>query len=129
MKFRFLLKASVVCLLCGMLLAPAGVFAAGYQDTGGTATYQVITWYYTHRTVTDPSTPGPEVAFYEYSESNPITLFLGTHDCSQGGAGPMYQQSIGYWNPVHYYDYPTTFCLWTYSSSGSGSFSGEIGWD
>lgn len=123
------LKAAVICLSCVMLLTPAGVSASGYQNIGGTAIYQSITWYYTRRYVTNPATPGPEVAFYQLSESSAMRLFLGTHDCAQGGAGPMYEQFIGSWEPVHYYSSPTSFCLWTYSAAGSGTFNGDLAWD
>jgi len=43
-------------------VAPAGVFASGYENIGGYA-YQNVTFYYNPRYVTYPPTPGPEVAF------------------------------------------------------------------
>ena len=129
MRSRLKLKASIICLICAVLLTPATVYASGYQNISGTATNGTITWFYSPRTVTNPAAAGPEVAFYQYSESSYMRLFLGTHDCSQGGAGPMYEQYIGSWQPVHYYSSPTTFCLWSYSLDGSGSFNGDLAWD
>lgn len=128
MKSWFKVKAVVMGLLCAMLLSPAGVSAAGNENIGGYATGS-ITFYYSARNVTNPSSPGPEVAFYQISESSSIRLFLGTHNCDRTGAGPMYEQYIGIWRPVHYYGSPATFCLWTYSASGSGSFNGNLAWD
>jgi len=96
-----------------------------FQDTSGYAGPSVK-YYYNPRYVTNPSSPGPEVAFLQYS--GPAGLLLGTHGCS-GGGGPVYKQSFGAYEPVAYYSSPATFCLLTYSNSGSGDFSGNLSWD
>jgi hypothetical protein len=119
----------LLALSCAIALAPVGVFASGYENIGGYASYQQILWYYNPRYVTYPPTPGPEVAFIQYSETSTIRLFLGTHNCSRGDAGPIYEQFIGSWRPVRYYSSPTVFCMLTYSASGSGSFNGDLAWD
>lgn len=129
MKSWFKVKVVVMGMLCVMLLSPAGLSAAGNANIGGYAANGSITWYYSERYVTNPTAAGPEVAFYQLSESTPLFLYLGTHDCNRNGAGPMYRQYIGHWRPVHYYEFTTKFCLWTYSSSGSGSFNGNLAWD
>lgn len=110
-----------------MLLAPFGVSAAGIESVGGYATSAEVTWYTSWRYVSNPALPGPEVAFNQSSGN--AGLFLGIHDCSQGGAGPMYKQSIGSWQPVGYTSSPMWFCLFTYSNSGAGNFAGDLNWD
>ena len=113
--------------LCVTLLAPLSARAVGNEPAGGVANYQAIKWYYYPRHVTNPASPGPEVAYFMASGS--MALSLGTHDCSQGGAGPVYRQYIGLVEPVRYYPAAIWFCTFTYSSSGSGSFTGHIYWD
>lgn len=127
MKRRVLHTFSIVAFIA-VLLAPAqGAFAAGSEFIGGFATDANVTWYYTPRLITNPSSPGPEVAFNQAS-GNP-GLFLGKHDCYQGGGGPIYKQAIGSWQPVAYTATPMTFCLFTFSNSGPGSFNGNLAWD
>lgn len=43
--------------------------------------------------------------------------------------GPMYKQSIGSWQPVAYLSTDTTFCLFSSSNAGSGTFAGTVAWD
>lgn len=121
------IKALIAIVLCLAVMSPTGVSAAGYEPIGGYATSAQVTWYTNPRYISNPATPGPEVAFYQTS-GNP-GLFLGKHNCSRGAAGPMYKQSIGSWQPVGYYSSPDTFCLFTYSNSGSGNFAGDLNWD
>ncbi len=63
MKAR--IKALVAVLLCVALLAPAGVSAAGYENIGGAV--HGIYYYGNPREITNPSSPGAEVAFKQYS--------------------------------------------------------------
>lgn len=117
----------IAALLCLAVLSPAGVSAAGYQNIGGYAGPSTE-FFTTRRYISNPSSPGPEVAFYQYS--GPAGLFLGTWGCPGGaGGGPMYKQSIGSWQPVGYYSSPDSFCLFSYSNSGSGNFNGDLSWD
>lgn len=110
-----------------LLMLPIGAHAAGSSWISGSATDGAITWYYTSRYVSNPSTPGPEVAFNK--STGPGGLMLGTHNCGGGGAGPYYLQSTGSWQPVRFYSVPQSFCMLSVSNSGSGSFSGTLAWD
>jgi|GEM_PF-3135263 len=125
---KTILKPLFAILLCVAILAPAsGALASGYENIGGFAWSGDVEFYPTERWVTNPATPGPEVAFNQFT-GNP-GLFLGTHDCNENG-GPMYKQSFGYWEPVGYYSTaPVKFCLFTYSTSGAGNFNGDLAWD
>lgn len=125
MKTR--IRTLVAALLCSALVLPAAVSAAGYESTGGSATGSVRFYDYP-REVTNPATPGPEVAFYQ-TGGNP-GLFLGAWGCPGGWAGgPMYKQSVGSWQPVAYSSEKMTFCIFTYSNSGPGDFWGDLAWD
>jgi hypothetical protein len=119
----------LLVLACAIALGPVSVFASGYENIGGYASYGQILWYYNDRYVSYPPTPGPEVAFVQYSETSPIRLFLGTHNCSRGDAGPIYEQYIGSWQPVRYYSSLTVFCMLTVTASGAGNFNGDLAWD
>ncbi len=83
------LNAAVVCLLCLTLLPPAGASAAGSGTISGYAVNGQVTFFYTARYVTNPASPGPEVAFNQSYESAPTRLFLASHDCNRGGWGPV----------------------------------------
>lgn len=116
-----------------LLLAPVSqVGATGSEYIGGTATTQYM-YYYTKRVVTNPSLPGPEVAFEK--DSGPNDLWLGAHNCnlispSVIGGGPFYQ-SLHTWSPVaNLLSANTQFCIVTYGSGGGGTtFNGTLAWD
>ena len=129
MKSWLKVKAAVVCLLCAVLLAPATAWGTGVVGTSGDAYAGAINWYYVKRYVDYPPSPGPEVAFKESTQTGQYQLFLGTHNCNQGDAGPIYDQYINVVRPVRYYSSPQSFCLFTYGSGGGGSFTGTLYWD
>lgn len=125
MKRRVLHALSVFALAALFMVPAEGIFASGYENIGGEAESTVI-FYYTVRYVTTPSSPGPEVAFLQYS--GPAGLALGTHNCN-GDVEPLRPQSIGSWEPVGYFLNPALYCLYSYSNSGAGGFSGMLNWD
>lgn len=133
MKGSRLLNLALACLLCLPLLAPTDSAAApsqtlaGYEAIGGYATTSGLTFYYNPRYITDASTPGPEVAFYQRSGMS--RLFLGIHRCNGIGDGPIYEQVMNTWQPVSYVATEIEFCLLTYTTTVPGNFTGDLAWD
>ena len=133
-RFRMVIATLVLGVLVApmsTLFAPAQVAATGSVPTSASATAGQITWYYKDRPVTNPQLAGPEVAFYQSSGISGV--FLGTHNCSQGDAGPIYPQYNGTVQPVRYYPieeyvFPVTFCVLSYANV-SGDIYGTLYWD
>ena len=106
-------------LVIGLLaLMPASTSAVSYQDTSGLAGYHRYTKI---RCIDDYTSPGPEVAFYQYSS---FTLQMGTY----WGTTDYYlmPQTQGVWKPVAYY--ANNACFRIHAVSGM-DFSGQISWD
>lgn len=126
MKTR--IKTVFAILLCAVMLAPTGLASAGGSESTSGYADGGAKFYKYPRDITNPAAPGAEVAFYQTS-GNP-GLFLGAWGCPGGwSGGPMYKQSVGSWQPVHYTTTPVTFCVFTSSNSGPGNFWGVIAWD
>lgn len=121
-----LMQTLALVMSCVVMLAPAGASAAGTEWTTGWAEGRV-TYYDNPRDVTNPSTPGPEVAFL--TSTGPANLYLGPNDCDENNTQIMRPMTPGVWSPVAYYSSPTTFCVSTLSTTSQGWFSGTIDWD
>ncbi len=107
--------------------------AAGYLNIGGQATQGSWIYYTAERYVTDPAAFGADVAFKKYS--GPAGLQMGTWKCPGYGGGGTgeYAMATNYWRTVapdgYFSGTSGRFCLYTNSSSGSGSFNGDLNWD
>ena len=114
--------------LSAPLLVPTSVtLASGYEAIGGVAYTSEVKTYGYPRYVTNPASPGPEVAFYWYG-GTATGLWLGTWACT-GYPGPIYAQSWQAWSAVAYFSSFTKFCMATWSNGSSGNFSGDLNWD
>lgn len=114
-RFRtFLLVLSVL----GVLI-PMGTHAGGSAWIGGSSGTQV---YFTARMVTNPSIPGPEVAFRQGSSG---ALSLGAHSCSGQYYG-LVGMTPGQWRGVKSTDSPMVFCLYSWANHAWG---GDLEWD
>ena len=122
---RFMQTVALVLGLA-VLLAPTGVGATGTEWIGGWAEGR-ITYYSTQRTVTNPSLPGPEVAFLK--ASGVANLYLGPNNCDSSNIAIMRAQTPGEWSAVAYFSGPTTFCISTASPTNQGTFQGTLAWD
>lgn len=128
------MRRSLITLLVVMVLvtafSPMPAEAVGSATISGSAYTTGLWFYYTSRNVTNPTTPGPEVAF-NLSTKMPSTmrLFLGTHNCNGSTSGAIYEQFYGAWRPVQFYSAPTSFCMMTYAVNASGTFAGDLAWD
>lgn len=124
---RGLKRVAVLGALCVLLLAPLGAGAVTYENTSGDISYNQIEWFYNDRDIDNTNSSGWDVAFKQYSGPS---LLLGTHNCSQGDAGPYYQQAYNVYRAVRP-SLPTgyTFCVLSVGNVSSGSFTGRIGWN
>ena len=127
MTRRFARWMVIGLFVLGLAFQASPAAASGSAGISGSATQGKVTFFYSGRSVTNPSSPGPEVAFL--MSGGPSGLNLGIHDCSGGGAGPLYAQYVGTWQPVAYSSLPFYFCVFSYSTSGSGTFSGTLAYD
>ncbi|MGI8404436.1 MAG: hypothetical protein ACR2OE_06675 [Thermomicrobiales bacterium] len=127
MTRRFARWMVIGLFVLGLAFQASPAAASGSAGISGSATQGAITWFYYSRYISNPASPGPEVAFN--MSGGPSGLALGIHDCNQGGAGPFYYQYPGTWQPVGFSSGPRSFCLFSYSNSGSGTFSGTLAWD
>lgn len=121
-----MLQSLGLVLGCLVVLMPSGVSAAGTQATSGWAEAK-ITYYANPRWVTNPATPGPEVAFY--TSYGPSGLHLGPNNCSGANMAVMLPQDPGDWAAVAYFSSPSMFCVSSAAPHSSGSFAGTIDWD
>lgn len=121
---RFMQTVGLVLGLA-VVMAPAAQ-AAGTEWISGWAEGR-ITYYDNPRTVTNPASPGPEVAFLQ--STGPSDLHLGPNNCNRQNTQIMRPQVIGVWSPVAYYSSETTFCLSTSSPSSQNWFNGTLDWD
>lgn len=119
---------ATLCVAFALLIAltPA-VSATGSEYTKGEAS-GTVQLYYKDRTISNPGTPGPAVAFRQ--SSGPVGLQLGTHNCSGGSTSTLKDQTPGTWMSVATtLPAGTVFCMRSFSTSGSGFFDGTIAWD
>lgn len=121
-----LMQTFALVMCCVIMLAPAGVGAAGTQYTSGWARGK-IEYYSNPRWVTNPATPGPEVAFY--TNYGPNDLYLGPNNCLGANIAVMLPQEIGAWSPVAYFGSPTMFCVSSAAPHSNAEFAGIIDWD
>lgn len=122
---RIIQAISLVAVLM-TTLGPANAGAAGSANISGWAEGR-ITYYANPRTVTNPSSPGPEVAFYTYTA--PPGLYLGPNNCYGSNIDVMRPQEPSQWSSVAYFYTSTVFCISSASPHHSGSFSGLLDWD
>lgn len=126
----FRLFAVIVLAGLTLLAIKETVLASGSEPTYGSYINGTVKFYNGNpRTVTDPSAPGPEVAFYLDTSSASGILMLGTSYCGNTYDGPIYTQYYHSWQPVAHFPSPRAFCVVTYGNGGSGPFSGTIAWD
>lgn len=119
---------ATLCVAFALLIAMTpGASATGSQYTSGSASGSVL-YYFNPRTISNPGTPGPAVAFRQ--NAGPVGLQLGTHNCNQANTSTLKDQTPGVWMSVAAtFPAGTVFCMRTFSTSGSGFFDGTIAWD
>lgn len=122
---------SIVALLGAVLIPASGVNASGYENIGGFAPTSQTNWYTTIRFISDPSTPGPAVAFYEYY--GPDSLALGAWGCGSHywpWGGPYIQAPYAWSEVADGLAADDAFCM-TARAYGTeyGNFNGDLSWD
>ncbi len=126
-------RSVVIVAMAFIALAPIMNVQAGYENTSGNAYVNYRNYYDSPRYITDPTAPGPDVAFYK--RSGPAGLQLGIWKCPGGGPGGVGESAMvtNAWRALTADRYFVTsgakFCLFSNSSSGTGPFNGDLNWD
>ncbi len=120
---------AALCVALTLMVAGAsGAGATGSESIGGFASGTVKYYYGYPRTISNPGTPGPAVAFNQ--SYGPYGLQLGTHDCYGNNTSTLKNQTPGVWMSVgETLPAGTDFCLRSFSTSGTGNFGGTLAWD
>lgn len=121
---------AAVTLSLSMALSPA-VNAVTYTNILGEAFTTQYRWFTSPRTISNSADAGPEVVHKQYT--GPNGLQLGAYRCGQIGTFPWgrYPQDFSgvYRTVADGVPDDTVFCLFSLSDSGSGDFTGRLGWD
>ncbi len=123
--------ATIVSFALALLVASPVYAAPTYVDIAGYATTSQYTWYSSiPRYITQPELAGPEIVHKQYT--GPNGLELGAYRCGQMYTFPWgrYPQDFNVYRTVaDGVPYSTCFYLFTLSDSGTGNFTGRLGWD